>query len=71
VLRSAGHYHGLQTAVVAALATVWAFLFPPVMASFLSFGVSWDAVVFTLSSRGVINWVVMAFAAYLAWSRNR
>jgi len=71
VLRSAGHYHGLQTAVVAALATVWSFLFPPVMASFLSFGVSWDAVVFTLSSRGVINWVVMAFAAYLAWSRNR
>ena len=25
VLRAAGHYHGLQTAVVAALSTVWAF----------------------------------------------
>ena len=71
VLRAAGHYHGLQTAVVAVLSTLWAFLIPPVIASFLSFGVSWDAVVFTLSGRGVINWVIMAVAAYLAWSRNR
>jgi hypothetical protein len=71
VLRAAGHYRGLQTAVVAALSTVWAFFFPPVVASFLSFGVSWDAVVFSLSGRGIINWVVMAFAGYLAWSRNR
>ncbi|MFH0916371.1 MAG: hypothetical protein V1912_07995 [bacterium] len=71
VLRASGHYHGLQTAVVAALSTLWAFLIPPVIASFLSFGVSWDAVVFTVSSRGVVNWVIMAVAAYLAWSRNR
>ena len=71
VLRASGHYHGLQTAVIAALSTVWAFIFPPVVAVFLSVGFSWDAVVFTLSGRGVINWVVMAFAGYLAWHRNR
>jgi hypothetical protein len=71
VLRAGGHYHGVQTAVVAALATLWAFLFPPVLASFLSFGVSWNVVVFAVSSRGVINWVIMAIAAYLAWHRNR
>jgi len=71
VSRASGRYRGLQTSVVAALSTVWAFLVPPVIASFVSFGVSWDAVVFTLSSRGIINWLVMAFAAYLAWNRNR
>ena len=71
VLRASGHYHGLQTAVVAALSSLWAFLIPPVIASFVSFGVSWDAVVFTLSGRGVVNWVIMAVAAYLAWHRNR
>jgi hypothetical protein len=27
--------------------------------------------VFAVSSRGVINWVIMAIAAYLAWHRNR
>jgi hypothetical protein len=42
-----------------------------VIAVFLSTGFSWNAVVFNLSSRGVINWVVMAFAGYLAWRRNR
>ncbi len=71
VLRASGHYHGLQTAVVAVLSTVWAFFFPPVVAAFASFGVSWDAVVFSVSGRGVINWVVMAVAGYLAWHRNR
>jgi hypothetical protein len=71
VVRASGHYRGLQTAVVAALSTVWAFLIPPVIAGFLSFGVSWNVVVFSVSGRGVINWVVMAIAAYLAWSRNR
>jgi hypothetical protein len=71
VVRASGHYRGMQTAVVAALSTVWAFLIPPVIAGFASFGVSWDVVVFSVSGRGVINWLVMAFAAYLAWSRNR
>lgn len=69
--RASGHYRGLQTAVIAAASTVWAFVIPPVVAGFLSFGVSWDVVVFSLSGRGIINWVVMAFAGYLAFSRNR
>lgn len=71
VSRASGRYHGLQTAVVAAFSTVWAFVFPPVLAAFLSFGASWDAVVFSVSGRGVVNWVVMAFAGFLAWRRNR
>ncbi|MCL4368092.1 MAG: hypothetical protein M1337_02805 [Actinobacteria bacterium] len=71
VARASGHFRGLQTAVVAVLSTAWAFFIPPVIAGFVSFGVSWNVVVFSLSGRGVINWVVMAFAAYLAWSRNR
>ncbi len=71
VSRASGRYHGLKTAVVAALSTLWAFLLPPVTAAFISYGVSWNVVVFTLSTRGIINWLVMAFAAYLAWNRNR
>jgi hypothetical protein len=71
VFRASGYYHGLQTAVVAGLSTLWAFVFPPLIAVFWSTGFSWDAVVFTLSGRGVINWVVMAVAGYLAWRRNR
>ncbi len=71
VSRASGRYHGLKTALVASLSTVWAFLLPPLTAGFISYGVSWNSVVFALSARGVINWVVMAFAAYLAWSRNR
>jgi hypothetical protein len=71
VRRASGYYRGLQTALVAALSTVWAFVIPPVVSAFLNTGFSWDAVVFTLSSRGIINWVVMAVAGYLAWARNR
>jgi len=71
VSRASGRYHGMQTAVVAALATLWAFVLPPIVATFLVSGVSLRAVVFTFSGRGVINWVIMAVAAYLAWARNR
>lgn len=71
VSRASGRYHGLQTAIVAAVSTVWAFLIPPVVAGLLSFGATWDVVVFSLSGRGVINWVIMAVAAFLAWQRNR
>lgn len=71
VSRASGRYHGLKTAVVAALSTLWAFFLPPVTAAVISYGVSWDVVVFALSTRGIINWLVMAFAAYLAWNRNR
>jgi len=71
VSRASGRYHGLQTAVVAAASTVWAFVAPPVIAAFVSFGVSWDAVMFSVSGRGAMNWLVMAFSGYLAWRRNR
>ena len=71
VSRASGRYHGLKTALVAAFSTMWAFLLPPVTAAFISYGVSWNVVVFALSTRGIINWLVMAFAAYLAWNRNR
>ena len=71
VSRASGRYHGLKTALVAAFSTLWAFLLPPVTAAFISYGVSWNGVVFALSTRGIINWLVMAFAAYLAWNRNR
>jgi len=71
VSRASGRYRGTSTGIVAAASTVWAFLVPPLFAALLSLGVTWDAVVFTFSGRGVINWVIMAFAAFLAWSRNR
>ena len=69
---ASGHYRGLQTAVIAALSTLWAFVFPPVLSVFLNTGFSWSAVVFGLSHRtGVINWIVMLVAGYFAWHRNR
>jgi hypothetical protein len=71
VVRGSGRYRGTGTATVAAAATVWAFLFPPVLAGVIRFGASWNVVVFSLSARGVINWVIMAIAAYIAWNRNR
>ena len=71
VRRASGYYRGISTAVVAAASTVWAFVIPPVISVFLNTGFSWNAVVFNLSSRGVINWVIMAVAGYLAWARNR
>jgi hypothetical protein len=71
VMRGSGHYRGKGTAIVAAASTIWAFLFPPVLAAMLRFGASWDVVVFAVSARGIINWVIMAIAAYIAWQRNR
>jgi hypothetical protein len=71
VSRASGHYHGLKTAIIAAGSTLWAFLLPPLTAALISYGVNWQTVVFALSARGIINWVVMLFAVYLAWSRNR
>ena len=71
VSRTSGRYHGLKTAITAAVATVWAFVLPPITAAFISYGVNWNNAVFALSARGIINWVVMFVAAYLAWNRNR
>jgi len=71
VSRASGRYRGRATAVIAACSTVWAFFFPPLVTTVASLGVSWDSVVFSLTGRGVVNWVVMVAAAYLAWWRNR
>lgn len=71
VKRASGYYRGRTTALVAAFSTIWAFLLPPLIAALVSFGASWNVVVFALTGRGIINWIVMAFSAYLAWSRNR
>ena len=71
ISRTSGRYHGLKTAIAAGAATLWAFVLPPITAAFISYGVNWNTVVFALSARGIINWVVMFFAAYLAWNRNR
>lgn len=71
VARASGRYRGTLTAVIAAAGTVWAFVFPPFLAALINLGAGWTAVVFAFSGRGIINWLVMAFAAYLAWSRNR
>ena len=71
VSRASGRFRGLPTASVAAVSTLWAFVMPPLLAGLLSFGVRWDSVVFGLTGRGVTNWVIMAVAIYLAWSRNR
>jgi hypothetical protein len=71
VSRVSGRFHGFPTAIAAAAATLVGFLLPPLTAAFLSYGVRWDSVVFALSARGIINWVVMIFAAFLAWNRNR
>jgi hypothetical protein len=71
VSRASGRFHGLQTGVTAAAATLIGFLLPPFTAAFLSYGVNWRTVVFALSARGIMNWIVMLVAAYLAWNRNR
>ncbi|MCL5942667.1 MAG: B-box zinc finger protein [Actinobacteria bacterium] len=71
VFRAGGYYHGRETALLAVAGTVWAFVFPPLLASLVRFGVSWDAVVFSLSGGAVTNWVVMAVAGYVAYQRNR
>ena len=71
VSRASGRFHGLKTAVTAAAATLIGFLLPPFTAAFLSYGVNWRTAVFALSARGIINWIVMLVAAYLAWNRNR
>ena len=72
VIRASGHYHGVRTAVIAAASTVWAFVIPPLFSVFLNMGFSWSSIVFGFTRMtGIINWIVMAVAAYFAWRRNR
>ncbi|GAB4249368.1 MAG: hypothetical protein Kow00129_10150 [Thermoleophilia bacterium] len=69
-LRAAGYYRGRETALIAAAGTVWAFLFPPLLANMVAFGVTWDVVVFSLTGRSIFNWLIMAVAGYVAFQRN-
>jgi hypothetical protein len=71
VFRASGYYRGLETAVLAAGGTIWAFIFPPLLLNILRFGVGWESVIFSLTGRSVLNWLIMGLAAYFAWQRNR
>ena len=72
VRRASGYYRGTKTAAIAVVSTVWAFVVPPLFSVFLNMGFSWSSVVFGFTRMtGIINWVVMAVAAYFAWQRNR
>lgn len=72
VIRASGYYHGVKTAAIAAASTVWAFVIPPLFSVFLNMGFSWSSIVFGFTRMtGIINWVIMAIAAYVAWRRNR
>jgi len=72
VIRASGYYHGRATAIIAAASTVWAFVIPPLFSVFLNMGFSWSSIVFGFTrTTGVINWIVMALAAFFAWRRNR
>lgn len=72
VLRASGYYHGKRTAVIAMISTVWAFVVPPLFSVFLNMGFSWSSIVFGFTRMtGILNWLVMALAAYFAWRRTR
>jgi hypothetical protein len=71
VSRVSGRFHGWQTAVTAAVATIVGFLLPPLIVGFLSYGVHWRSILFAFTARGIINWIIMLIAAALAWNRNR
>jgi hypothetical protein len=71
VSRASGRYHGLETALIAVGGTVWAFIFPPLIGNVMRFGLAWDTVLFSLTGRSIIGWLVMGVAGYVAWQRNR
>lgn len=72
VLRASGHYHGKTTAIIATVSTVWAFVIPPLFSVFLNMGFSWSSMVFGFTQlTGILNWLVMALAAYFAWRHTR
>ena len=72
VRRASGYFRGVATAAIAAGTTLWAFVFPPLLlAAIATGGFSWNAVIFSVAGRGVINWIIMAIAAFYAWRHNR
>ena len=72
VRRASGYYRGLTTAVVAAAATVWAFVLPPVIVGLLelsaSAGTPWCSAFRAAGSSTGWSW---RSPGYLAWNRNR
>ncbi|MHB0981379.1 MAG: B-box zinc finger protein [Thermoleophilia bacterium] len=71
VLRSVRHLRGKETALMAVLGTIWAFVAPPVLTAVFRFGLSFDVVVFGFSRGAMVNWLAMAVAGYVAWNRAR
>ena len=71
VLRASRYYRGKETAWIAVGGTVWAFFFPLAVSSVMRLGVGWNAVMLTFTGRGIINWVVMLIACWIAFQRNR
>ena len=71
VNRASGRYRGLRTALLAAGCTLVGFLLPPLVAAAISAGLNWRTVVFAVGARGIVSWVVMLVAAFLAFNRNR
>jgi hypothetical protein len=69
--RASGAYRGLQTAIIATVGTVWAFLFPLLVLSFTTIGLSVQSAVLALTGQGLINWLMMLLAGFFAWRRNR
>lgn len=71
VLRASRYYHGKETAWIAVGGTLWAFVFPLAVSAMMRLGVGWNAVVLTFAGKGIINWVVMLAACWIAYQRNR
>lgn len=71
VLRASRHYHGKETAILAVIGTVWAFVFPLVLLLLLRGYTLRAALVASFTGRSIVNWVVMLVACWAAWQRNR
>jgi hypothetical protein len=71
VQRASGYYHGRETALVALGGTVWAFLLPPLLSAVGTVGLRWEAFLFSLTGRGLMGWLMVAIAGFVAYQRNR
>ena len=71
VLRASRYYRGKETAWIAVGGTLWAFFFPLAASAVIRWGVGWNAMVFAFAGKGIINWVVMLVACWIAYQRNR
>jgi hypothetical protein len=67
---SSGRYHGTRLAAWAAICGAFGILFPFLLVGFTSYGISADAIRYTLSFGGFWKLLWVAAAAYGAWQRN-